>query len=184
MKTCQRNRKSIALLTVGALDSDEEKQLRAHLHDCESCRKYFNDLAELNRKLTIASRTDTEEFAVSERFHQAVLRALHKAEAKPGLQLLMGRLIGWRTAFAAAAVVAIVAISLFRLLPPPATVMPVPLRIEPAETRALPPPLASEYWLAANHSLDQLDDLLTRQARQGLPPAPRFTVATLLSGEP
>jgi hypothetical protein len=122
----------------------------------------------------------------SESFHQSVVRRL-RTEA-PGsfsptvVARLRAMLLNWRVVLpvigAAAAVIAV--FSVFE--PRPGVHLPatsgVQVVLTPGVKKDLEPTL-SNYQLVANRSLEELDELLTRQGNRNPPPTPLYTASTL-----
>ena len=196
MNRCPENRRRITELVLSQTKPHAsaartpgipDEALQAHIDQCESCRRYLREISELAGRLANATREARPALEVSENFHQRVLRALRNAPAEP--QSLTGLWLGrqwWKLMAPACAValvagLAIVSQTAHRPSAPP---KPTPPGSTPMAAQRLPPPVASEYWLVASRSLDQMDDLLNRQAKQNLAPAPALKFTTLLGGEP
>ncbi len=189
MKACRNSRQRIALLALQKPSSEnaatsepspEEQALRAHFEHCDRCREYWNELSALAGRLASA-KDQRAEFSVSEPFHRRVLRALHSAA--PGRQpepRPQPHWLSWRIAWpvAGAGLIAVAALVANLQNHKPTSIART--EVVPAAAEQPPPPLASEYLLTANRSLEQLDDLLTRQAKVNLPPAPPLTLFTVL----
>ncbi len=184
MKPCARNRKRIAWLALGALEAPEAEQLRAHLHTCARCRSCFEELT----KVTAAIRNAEPDasLTVPPSFHRRVATALRAEASRPFRAVLAESLrrlvLDPRVALpvAGALVATLVAVSALRLGPPVDRPAPSPVQAPAALhlTSDLAPTLAN-YQSVANRSLDQLDELLTRQGSKGLARAPVFTASAL-----
>jgi len=184
MKPCSKNRKRIAWLALDALDVQQARDLRAHLEACEGCRRYLAEISGVTEKLNAA---DIEAgIQASESFHQRVVGALRSEETASAWETLMaylaGRLLHRRVVLPVigAAVVVIAALSLFVQrpgipLPAPTVAQPV---LKPNLKRDFDPTF-SNYQMVANRSLEELDELLTRQGNRNPPPIPIYTASTL-----
>jgi anti-sigma factor RsiW len=176
MKPCFGKRKLITWLVLGELDARREQALCAHLRICGACRRYYAEIATI--KVSLA-KTDAEpEAEASAAFHRSLVARL-RSERSPWAWLPALRL-NWRVALPAVGAAAVL-ISLLAVLPrqaPPSS----PVRV----ARAVPapigppgslPPTIGNYQRVASQSLEELDDLLTRQADVNPPPAPTSVLA-------
>lgn len=163
-----------------------EPALLAHLNACEPCRRYLTEMSNLAGRLTVAANDLSEPIAPSN-LHRRVLRALESTAAAPGRKTAsQAQWAGWRILLPALGVALAMALAiLYRGSMAPKTVAQNSYDAAPvaAHKQPLPDPTASEYLLVAGRSLDQLDELLNRQARQNLPPAPALKLITLLHSE-
>ena len=183
MKPCRKNRKLIAWLTLGALEVAQERKLRAHIETCAGCRRYLEEISTIARVLESAeARTD---IVAQESFHHRVLDALSAEESAwkltgPPLQWLLN----WRVAVPALCAAAVMVWALFDFGRRPGACPPggTTARVAPptANRQVELQPTLSNYEMVANRSLDQFDELLTRQANRNLPPAPSYRVSSLL----
>jgi hypothetical protein len=169
MKPCRRNRKRIAWLAIGALEGPAARDLRAHLEVCEGCRRYFAEIS--NAAEILAATAITPDIETSESFHRRVSGVL-KAEALPsrkrGMEFLRAVSLRWRVAAPALAamVLGCAILSQFRHHANPSTFRPAVAPVtQPAYTRSETRPSIRNYQLAMNRSLDELDELLTKQAK-------------------
>jgi hypothetical protein len=182
MKPCSRNLKPLAWLALGELDARAAAALRAHLETCDGCRRYFVELSTLTERLTAAEVTP--DIQASEAFHRRVVTRLRAEQAGSVWQTLVAPFISarlnWRVALpvvgAAALVIAILSILTWQpSVPPPApsVVQTVP---PPDITSDLPPTIAN-YQRIASRSLDDFDELLTRQSKRNPSPTPIYTAS-------
>jgi hypothetical protein len=184
MKSCRKNRKPIALLTINGLDWREAATLREHIEVCEGCRQYFHDVSGVAEAVAIAG--PGAEIEPSEALHHRLERALRTHEpawaTEGAIPLPWRARCNWRTALAGlVAVLTLVTFAVREFAPhnrAPAATPPVAQRstaVNPASDLA---PTIANYERAARRSLHQFDELLTRQANQSLPPAPIYTAST------
>ncbi len=187
MKPCWKNRKLIAWLALGALEQERAHKLRAHLETCDRCHRRFEELANLSEKLRAAGFAPEAQTPAS--FHRRLVNALREQGAPSRQQMLLTplqeKLLNWRAAFAACVVVAagvVVWSSVVRHPGPLPLSSPKPPRLTSTTKvqQEPPPPTIANYRLAANRSLDDLDDLLTKQARACSSAAPLYKVSTLV----
>ena len=182
MNPCRINRKPLALLAADALDANQARELHAHAQKCEGCREYLAEMRALTTGLQAkAPDRDIEASAV---FHQNVLKALRSAAARPQapslLESLRCSLVNRRFALpvALAAVAVLVGFLFFWSNSTPPRLAPRDSRM--ASRAHIPKdvaPTLSSYLIVANQSLDQLDDLITRQATHRLPQASTYTLS-------
>ena len=184
MKPCSRHRKLIAWLALDALDVQEARDLRAHLETCEGCRRFLEEISNVTEQL-IAAEAEPG-IQASESFHQSVVNRL-RAEAPGSFSPTVvarprAMLLNWRVVLpaigATAAVIAIFCV--FEMRPGvhlPATTG-VQAVLTPGVKKDLDPTL-SNYQMVANRSLEDLDELLTRQGNRNPPPAPLYTASPL-----
>jgi hypothetical protein len=79
MKPCAKNRRPIAWLALGALESGPARELRAHLEVCPACRSYFHEIAIVTEKLGTAK--PASDLEASTAFHRRVVAALRNQAA-------------------------------------------------------------------------------------------------------
>ena len=189
MKPCSKNRKLIAWLAVDALDPRRARALREHLAICPSCRAYLQEISRVTETLARADASARGDVQASTAFHQKVLHAIRTEATDSGWETLRAWLrstmLNWRVALpvAGAGLLAIAALSFLR--PEPVARPSAPTG---AETRWAVvgheldlPPTVSNYQLVANRSLEELDQLLTRQGRRNPSAAPVYTASTLIA---
>ena len=158
MKVCAEHRKELALLAVGALGEPEAEALRAHVAECAGCRGYLGEIDQIAAKVSAAEAPEME---AAPFLHRRVRHRL--LEERPR------RVFPWRLLIPAMGAVAFVVFFLPRqekVAPAPAAASaPVPAIVEPT---------VSNYQIAADQSLEKLDDLLTRQGNTPLPSSPVY----------
>jgi hypothetical protein len=188
MKSCSKNRKLIAWLALDALDACQADKLRAHMKTCGPCRRYLAELAAVKNKLSAAEVIPDAE--ASESFHRRLVARLEAEQPASLWDMLAGQLaamrLTWRVALSAGAVAALIIGASIVLVRQPEVARPPQLGVE--TPRPLPPerdlsPTASNYQQAANRSLEELDELLTAQARKPRSPAPIYTASILAAGD-
>lgn len=188
MKPCSGNRKSIALLAANALDAPAAGKLRQHIATCPGCQEYFGEISGVASRV---SRThEASEIEASERFHRRLAGRIRETEKKPPADQAATylELMKWRLLIPFGAICLVFGIVVGRFYHPN-RIHTTPSGVTPASAAAadagdISPTLAN-YQNAANRSFDQLDALLSRQAGEGLPPAPIYHAsATSLAQEP
>lgn len=186
MKPCSRNRKSLALLAANALDAPEAGKLREHITVCLGCREYFSELSGLASRLSQPQQVS--EIEAPERFHQKLAGRIRSTRTQSLAAYVAGLLLKSRILVPVAGVFLLVGITAALFHTPthiqnPSTDGP-PAIVAAKATEDISPTFAN-YQNAANQSLDELDSLLTRQAREGSPPAQVYTAsATALAQGP
>jgi hypothetical protein len=184
MKACEKNRKTIAWLALGVLEAKEAAALRMHLTDCKGCRTYFEEVSGVTNKLGAAA-PDSEVQAPAH-FHRQLmerLRAEKPISAWDELLAGLGRMLpNWRVAVPAMMVLLLAVLLVFARRPAATMSSVTALTVPVAAATAIadPAPTAANYQIAAAQSLSKLDDLLTREGNESLPPAPVYTASTKL----
>jgi anti-sigma factor RsiW len=173
MKPCSKNLKKIAWLTVEALDTAQERDLRAHLESCPACRAYWKEMSALTSKLASAQLPVGPE--ASERFHQQVVRAVRE-EGCSSIDGLLPRwsFFAWRIALPALAIGAAIAVLSLNWRHSQAPQSPPVAAHRTAAVQADFEPTVARYQMVANESLDRLDELLANQGNRNLPPGTRY----------
>jgi hypothetical protein len=180
MKPCFSKRKLIAWLALGELDARGAQDLRAHLETCTGCRRYFEAISGVARRLTAADTQSNLEASAS--FHRTLMGRLREQPAGSFWSTLAGWRpecrLSWRVALTATAVLLILA---WGLLPrhrddssSRRAGHPAPERLVLA--RDLSPTVAN-YQQVASRSLDDLDELLGAQARRRAPRTSSYTAS-------
>jgi hypothetical protein len=184
MKPCSNNRKLIAWLALDALDARQQQSLRAHLEDCEGCRRYLTELSSVTEKLAAAEvRSDIQ---TSETFHQKVAGAVRGRKTGFVWEALVAPLraigLNWRVALPVIGATVVVIAALAVLVRRPGVHLPAPTGaravLTPNEKSDLEPTMAN-YQMVANQSLEKLDELLTRQGNRNPPPTLIYTASAL-----
>ena len=180
MKPCAHNRKLLMDLALDILDAAQGRALRVHLETCEGCRAYLVEIRQVTESL--AGADFSAEIEPGPHFHRNTIAKLREEASNSLWEDILAPLRkvpgNWRVAVPLAAA-AVIAIAFFSR--PPRVGVPVETVTQatppsPVDKRDLAPSL-SNYQLVANHSFDNLDDLLTRQANHHLAPAPIYTAA-------
>ena len=166
MKPCLQNRKQIALMTLEFLDPPEAARLREHLQSCAGCRAYFDELLQIQVKLTAPKM---EETLSTETFHRKLSTRLKQENAPSGVGNFFSAFRAWRTAMALAGAAAVI-LGIFWAVqnhsPSPAPVSAVAPMVSTETISSDSPPTAGNYHMVANQSLDKLDELLNRQGNR------------------
>ena len=184
MKPCSTHRKRIAWLAVDALDVQEARNLRAHLETCEGCRRYLEEISHVTERL-IATETEPGVQA-SESFHQRLVGRLRSAESGSFSETVVPRLralsLNWRVVLPVIGATAVVIAALTVFQPRSGVLLPAPTgaqeKVAP-NVKNDPDPTLSNYQVVAKRSLEELDELLTRQGNRNPPQTPLYTASTL-----
>jgi anti-sigma factor RsiW len=182
MKPCSNNRKQITWLALGELDAADEKALREHLTSCDGCRRYFEEISGVTKKLSAAepdAKVQAPDF-----FHQRLTGKLRAAESRSVLEDVMAWIArmtpGWRVALPGMAVVLLTVFVVVTKRQPSADTVALPPAVQVVTTSSSvsdPAPTMGNYQMIAGQSLDKLDDLLTKEGNESLPPAPIYTAS-------
>lgn len=186
MKPCSRNRKPLAWLALGELDARRAGALRAHIQTCAGCRRYLEEISTVTERLAAAEMTP--DIQASESFHQRLAGRLRAEQSGSLWQTLAAPLaaarLNWRVALPVLGAATLVIATLSIVVRQPAVSPPAPARIQavsrPGPESDLPPTIAN-YQRVANRSLDELDELLTRQGNRNPSPAPIYTASMFAS---
>lgn len=174
MKPCADQKKRIAWMALNVLNPEDARKLRAHLEGCPACGHYWREVSALCHEHASAAEL-LPEAPADETFHRRLRRRIAADEAQGAWQAFFPARPARRGLTAAAAVVALLALSVaLALLWPtrqengslPRTSTSTS-RIEPSamiSPAAPQPPTLSTYRMALNRSFDALDELLAEQA--------------------
>lgn len=181
MKSCRNNREAIVLLAAGELAPEEAERLRVHAQACPGCARYLREMTTVSE--TLLAGTHEPEVEASASFHSLVLSRLRSQEPATGWswfeRLTLIEKWGMATAAVAVALVLVSAVFLRTSHAPPRDI--ANNTVERHDEPELAPTL-SNYHVVANHSLEQFDELLTRQANRALPRAPLYTPSSGSAG--
>ena len=183
MRPCFSNRKRIVWLALNALDAREADALRAHLETCEGCRRYREEISKVTEQMVPAEAEP--DFESSEAFHLKLVRRLRAEESGTVVETVVPRLrellLNWRVALPVIAVVAVL-IAVFSVSQPrpvvPSTAPTAAQATPVADAKKDPAPTISNYQWVANRSLDELDELLTRQGNRNPSSTPLYSAST------
>jgi len=182
MRPCSRNRKPLAWLALGELDARRTAGLRAHVETCDGCRRYLAVILAVTEKLAAAERRP--DIQASEAFHRRLVTRLGAEQSVSVWQTLAAPLLAarlnWRVALPVVGAAALVIVSLSILMRPPAAPLPVQTGVQavlPPDVKSDMPPTIANYQRIATRSLDELDELLTRQGRRSSSPTPIYTAS-------
>jgi anti-sigma factor RsiW len=182
MRPCSGNRKPLAWLALGELDTRRAAGLRAHMETCDGCRRYLAEISAVTEKLAAAEKTP--DIYASEAFHRRLVTRLGAEQSGSVWQTLAAPLLvarlNWRVALPVVGAAALVIVSLSILVRQPAASPPVLTGVQavlPPDIRSDMPPTIANYQRIATRSLDELDELLTRQGKRSSSPAPIYTAS-------
>ncbi len=188
MKPCPQNKERIVWLESGVLDTPEVQPLREHLAACAGCRAYWREIADLTGQLGKQESASVAMDCDLEHFHQKLARRISQdarqhSPAQGAERVPHWLFVGWRPALVTA--LATIALAAFFMNPTPHN------RPGPANQATLPkavklpsaiprPNTLGAYRIAANNSLDALDQLLTEHAARAGGPVESLTVASVV----
>lgn len=180
MKPCSKNRKLIAWLVLSSLETERVIPLRKHIETCEGCQSYLAEVTSLTA--TIKATEQKADIQATAIFHQKITAGVKAGEQASLREVLRGTLLNWRIAMPVASGLAVV-FAVWLLFPQQPEV-PSPTSSSATVTAATKfdsdlQPTISNYQTVANHSLDQLDQLLNEQGCRNLQPAPIYTASSL-----
>jgi hypothetical protein len=185
MKPCSKNRKLIAWLALDALEPQRARELRAHIAACEGCRRYLEEIAAVTERVTSAEiRPDIE---ASETFHRRFTGRLEQPVSlwESLVAQFAATRLNWRVALPVVGAAALVIATLSILVRQPGVSHPAQISVQtvvPPGPKSDLSPTVSNYQRVANRSLDELDDLLTLQARKQRSPTPVYTASIFAAG--
>jgi anti-sigma factor RsiW len=167
----------LAWLALGELDARRAGELRAHIKTCDGCRFYLAEISSVTEGLTAAAVTP--DLQASEVFHRRVVMKLRAEQAGSVWQSLVAH-FSWRVALPAVGAAAVVIVMLSVLARQPSVLPPAPAIVQaiPSSNVAsdLSPTIAN-YRRIASRSLDDFDELLTRQSERNPSPTPIYTAS-------
>lgn len=173
-RPCRKYKKSIVLLVMGALGPAQMEPIHRHLEGCLRCSSYRAEISRTAEKVqAIGSFSTGRILAESKKDH-----GRKKSFRIPWIDQSFSIKPRAAIAFGLLAFIMVMAMTLGRhQLPSRAS-----SNREPAAGSSAPVDLAptfANYRAIANESLDELDDLLARQARRPLPRSPKLGAADL-----
>ena len=175
MRKCRDKQKNLALLAVNALGREESGPLREHLDCCQECQAYFLEIKAVTtrieeREAQLHSEAPCHSW---DGFHQRLMKRIIKGERiSPPERMLAwvrGVFMEHRVGFAVGALALVLLALWVSQMPPRPTRHSTVATQTRAEGEKIPKdvePSASNYQWVASRSLEQLDELLTRQANQ------------------
>ena len=177
MKPCSRNRKPLAWLALGELDARRAGELRAHVETCDGCRRYLAEISSVTEGLSAAGVPP--DMQASEVFHRRVMTKLRAEQSCPIWQTLLAR-FDWRLALPAVGAIAVVIVLFSHLARQPSLPQPAPTVVQAAPSPHIATdlsPTIANYQRIASRSLDDFDELLTRQSKRDPSPTPNYTAS-------
>jgi anti-sigma factor RsiW len=172
----------LAWLALGELDARRAGEIRAHLESCDGCRRYLAEISSVTERLSAAE--ETPDIQASETFHRRVVTRLRAEQAGSVWQYLAAAFVSarwhWRVSLplvgAAALIIAILPILTRQpSVPPPAPI--VVQAVLPPDIKGDLAPTIANYQRIATRSLDDFDELLTRQSKRDPSPIPNYTAS-------
>jgi hypothetical protein len=183
MKACLTKRKRIALLATNSLEIKQEQELRAHLDGCPGCRRYFEEISGVARRLRAVEPKPDGYPPPS--FHRNLKAALAETQRESVLERLWVQVwVAWGLRFALPAGVAAALVIAAWLFMEPRANIPVPALLADHQIAAPIPksdlePTFANYEMAVHQSFDKLDELLTEQGNRNRELSPIYTAARL-----
>jgi anti-sigma factor RsiW len=182
MKPCSRNRKPLAWLALGELDVRRAGELRAHLETCDGCRRYLAEISSVTKGLSAAEVTP--DIQASEVFHRRVVTRLRAEQAGSVWQYLAATFVAarwhWRVSLPLVGAAALIIVILPILTRQPSVPPPAPIVVQavlPPDIKGDLSPTIANYQRIATRSLDDFDELLTRQSKRDPSPTPNYTAS-------
>jgi anti-sigma factor RsiW len=182
MKPCLQNRKQITWLALGELDVAAEKTLRQHLAGCDGCRRYFEEISGVTKKLAAAEPDSS--IQAPDFFHLRLTEKLRAAESgsvwENAVAWLARMTPGWRLALPGMAVLLLAVFVVVTRRQPSTDAVTPPSAVQVVTTLNSESDLAptmGNYQMIAGQSLDKLDEVLTKEGNASLSPAPVYTAS-------
>ena len=170
MKPCLKNQEPLAWLALGELDEAAAQDLRTHLETCEGCRRYLGEISTITRNL--ATLEIDSNIQTSESFHQRVVRKLDAEQPLSIWQIFRKSvwpiLPNWRFTLAATSAAACLAFLAVMWWPATRPQVRFATATTPSPSTSKPDlaPTLANYQMVANHSLEQFDELLSKQGNR------------------
>jgi hypothetical protein len=149
---------------------------------CDGCRRYLAEISAVTEKLAAAEKTP--DVYASEVFHRRLVTRLRAEQSGSVWQTLAAPLLAarlnWRVALPVVGAAALVIVLLSILVRPPAAPPPVlagAQAVLPADIKSDLPPTIANFRRIATRSLDELDELLTKQGKRNPSPTPIYTAS-------
>lgn len=178
---------SLALLALGELDDRRAGELRSHMESCEGCRGYLAEMSTVTEKLAAAEMKP--DMQASEVFHRRVVARLRAEPSGSMWHSLAASIIApwlnWRIALPVAGVAATVIVMISTLARQPVAAPPARASVQavlPPDIKGDLPPTIANYQRIATRSLDELDELLSKQGKRNTSPDPIYTASLFASG--
>lgn len=178
MKPCRKNRKLIVLRSIAALSQSQSEEIDRHLDQCEGCARYRDEIVRVT--LDLRSLDASQQPAPGA---EAWTLRRHAVQPSSALHSLFDSGAWKRWGFIATSfALVILALCLSpTLLRRPAR-YPVEHKMSVGPSSHPTPenlaPTFANYRALANQSLDELDQVLTKQAAKAAPASTPLTVAT------
>ena len=185
MTPCPKNKRSIAWMAAGVLETADAERLRAHLETCPGCRRYWESMSALSERLNSAQLPSAE---LTESFHRRIARKIQEHEkAAPFFISAVQALWSERRLAAislgiALAIATLVWLQSFYRDQDRASPQVSIKKIGELPTEAALPPTLGSYHRAADVSLENFDALLAKQITPKSSTVETFTVSSLLAG--
>ena len=181
MKPCRKYRKSIALLAMHALDEQHAAALNGHLGHCQGCQRYYQEL------VSVAASVNSLPALVeaSARASRVEFRCPVGAPGHGNFRQFQAKQLprwSWRFALpvflSIAVVIVLVSLLHWHAVPETRSAHQADAHSVSKFSSDLAPTIAN-YQAVANESLDDLDQLLTRQSVKPIPAPVPFTAGEL-----
>ena len=185
MNPCRKNKRRIAWMAAGVLETADAETLREHLEICPGCRRHWENMSALSERLNAAGLPDAEPTGS---FHRRVVRRIQTEEQAAPLfawVTTLRRLRGERrlAPIVLGGVLGIATLLWMQSLSSDEDRGSTRLRLaetnETARQASLPATLGS-YRRAGDISFENLDAALTRQIATKSSTVETFTVSSLL----
>ena len=198
-------------MLIGALDDQRARDLRVHIETCEGCRGYLSQLAAVTEKLAaieVGSEIEASESfhqKLAGRLRAEESMSFWESATAHFRAVFPGRRVAWTATAASAVAVAALFISLAhhgvfksaeysdqrdendpslahrRFSGPAQSAAKVAPGPDADRIQGDLAPTIANYQMVANRSLEQFDDLLTRQGNRNPPSLPVYTASTFVA---
>lgn len=184
MKPCKKNRKLIAWMILGELETAQREVIRAHLEQCEGCRAYFDEMSGVSTALVNGETWAAVQ--ASPAFHLRLVGKLRSEERRALSSTFVDQLrwtcLKWRVGLWTTGAIAVGFIGILTLLRP-ADIPPKRLEThqappEPHSRNSMDPTL-SNYEMVANLAPEKFDKFLTEQGSRNISPTPIYRASAL-----
>jgi anti-sigma factor RsiW len=185
MNPCRKNKRRIAWMATGVLETADAERLREHLETCPGCRHHWENMCALSERLKAAELPDVEPTGS---FHRRVLQKIREEEkAAPlfawdaALRRLWGeRRLATLAVGGALGIATLLWMQSFRPEDRGSARVHIEETTETARSAPLPSTLGS-YRRAGDISFENLDAVLTRQIATKSSRVETFTVSSSLA---
>jgi hypothetical protein len=170
---------------MNTLEQTEAAQLAQHLEQCQTCRKYRDQILQVKQKVALLESLDTTSVELApESFkrHAGLFGTPRNPSPNSRNPGMMESHFNRGLVLPSLGVIVLIMLVSLLFLRRPVVTLPVPSQsqsILPEHNPSNFAPTLANYHTLANQSLDELDDLIVRQSRRSVPTLPSFSAGSV-----